>query len=239
MTNGWVKIHRKLLEHEMWASSEAVTMWLYCLLKATHTTCQAVVGTKVIPLKPGQFVFGRVRTHEQTGLSEWTIRKGIHTLELLNCITKEPFSTRRGSLITVVNWATYQLSPGNLTDGAPTEHHEATDQTHCTRSKEEKKKKKTTGCAEIPLILFTDKFKAAWARWLQYRKELRKPLTPSTQTIHLEKLAPVGVEEAILRIDNAIERSWQVPFEFEDRKKKSTETPSERLARLEQENGHG
>jgi len=119
MAGGWVKLHRQLLEHPMWVSHEAVAMWAYCLLKAAHNPTQAVIGCVVRDLKPGQFVFGRVKAQEDTTWSEWTIRKGIDLLVALGCITKVLDATRRCSIITVVNWERYQADTSKERHAGP------------------------------------------------------------------------------------------------------------------------
>lgn len=65
---------------------------------------------------------------------------------------------------------------------------------------------------EIPPTLAGEKFAEAWARWVRYRSERRKPLTPSTASKHLAKAERMGVDVAVEAIDRAIDRSYEAFF---------------------------
>lgn len=106
MNRGYVHLWRKSLDsgwiknHKLWA------FWSYCLLKATHREYDAIVGRQVIHLKPGQFIFGRQRAAEETGLSEREIRTILDLLKRTGTLTIK--TTNKYSIITIVNWGTYQ-----------------------------------------------------------------------------------------------------------------------------------
>jgi len=65
----------------------------------------------------------------------------------------------------------------------------------------------------IPVKLDTPAFRTAWDEWIQYRKEIKKPLTPSSASKHLKQLAGWGVDGAIASIDASIGSSWMGLFE--------------------------
>lgn len=56
--------------------------------------------------------------------------------------------------------------------------------------------------------LRTDGFRAAWDRWWQYRREARKPLTPSTAKAQVRRLEGFGNDDAIQAIDTSIGNGW-------------------------------
>jgi len=55
----------------------------------------------------------------------------------------------------------------------------------------------------------SQEFLVAWTQWQQYRKERKKPLTPTTIGQQLKKLATLGEKTAIEWIECAIEKQWQ------------------------------
>jgi hypothetical protein len=57
-------------------------------------------------LQPGQFIFGRRKASAETGLSEREIRTILELLKSLQNITIK--TTNKFSVITIVNWHTYQ-----------------------------------------------------------------------------------------------------------------------------------
>jgi|APSaa5957512576_1039674.scaffolds.fasta_scaffold52951_2 hypothetical protein len=109
INKGWVCLHRKLLESPVWTNHNVARFWLWCLMKATHTQHIQTVGYQEVALEPGQFVFGRKVAAEQTGLTQQNIRTCLGFLTKHGNLTIK--STNRFSLITIVNWASYQTPP--------------------------------------------------------------------------------------------------------------------------------
>ncbi|MCC6356990.1 MAG: helix-turn-helix domain-containing protein [Verrucomicrobiae bacterium] len=55
-------------------------------------------------------------------------------------------------------------------------------------------------------------FAEAWQRWEGYRRELRKPLTPSTVRAQFKDLAALCCADAIVAIDQSIRNGWSGLF---------------------------
>jgi len=70
--------------------------------------------------------------------------------------------------------------------------------------------------ADLPQVLQTDAFRAAWSEWVQYRRESRKPLTASTATKQLKQLEKFGHDSAIASITASITAGWQGIFDQGD-----------------------
>lgn len=64
----------------------------------------------------------------------------------------------------------------------------------------------------IPEKLNVPEFLDAWRNWEQYRKEIKKKLTPRTIELQLKKLAQYTPEEAAQMIVQSIENGWQGLF---------------------------
>jgi len=60
--------------------------------------------------------------------------------------------------------------------------------------------------------LCTDAFRDAWARWVRYRRELRKPLRPSTIQAQIRTLETFGHDGAVAAIEQSIVNGWQGLF---------------------------
>jgi len=75
-------------------------------LKASHKGVYIIVGYQKVNLLPGQFVFGRKKASKETGLTEREIRTIIDFLKTSGNLTIK--STNKFSIITIVNWRTYQ-----------------------------------------------------------------------------------------------------------------------------------
>ena len=108
MSNGWVKLHRGLLEHRIFRDAEVLQVWMYLLLRASYREQKLAIGRQMILLQPGQLLYGRKAVSEKLGIGEGKLR-GIMELLLQNgSIMVE--STNRYSVVTITNWMAYQLS---------------------------------------------------------------------------------------------------------------------------------
>ena len=115
---GWVKIHRKMMDWEWFSCSKTVHLFLYLLMKASRNEH----SWKGKTFQAGQLPFGRDKASLETGLSVQNIRTSLKNLELTNEITMK--SSRQGTVITMVNWSKYQVNDSKLTNqlanGQPT-----------------------------------------------------------------------------------------------------------------------
>jgi hypothetical protein len=58
----------------------------------------------------------------------------------------------------------------------------------------------------------SDAFLESWKEWGQFRKEIKKPLTPTTIKKQLKLLESLGEQQAIASINASICSSWQGLF---------------------------
>jgi len=100
---GYIKLHRKILDNGVFADAELLKVFVWCILKA-NTVPNMVYGRKV---DIGQFITGRVTASEELHLKPSTIYKRLQKLKAQGYI--DISSTTKNSLITVVNYKSYQL----------------------------------------------------------------------------------------------------------------------------------
>ena len=65
---------------------------------------------------------------------------------------------------------------------------------------------------EIQLPFSSDEFREAWSDWEQHRRELKKPLTPTSIRKQLEDLAKMSEAESIAAMHRSIANGWQGIF---------------------------
>ena len=116
--SGWVQLHRKLLENPVFKNPKLLQTFLYCLLKATHTEREQLVGDTIVKLHPGQLVTGRKALAVATGLTEQNIRTALDKLKKLGILTSNP--TTKYSIISISNWDSYQQTNQQVTNSQPT-----------------------------------------------------------------------------------------------------------------------
>lgn len=105
--NGWIKLHRKLLENPVvMKDADHLAVWVYLLLEATHEDYPTLWGGKKIILKPGQVIKGRLQIARDLNINESKVKRIINLLKSDQQIDQQ--SRRYGSLITILNWDKYQ-----------------------------------------------------------------------------------------------------------------------------------
>ncbi len=70
---------------------------------------------------------------------------------------------------------------------------------------------------EMPVALHGTIFRAGWLTWIKHRREIKKPLTPTSVAKQLKFLAGLGTQRAMQSIDQSIEKGWIGLFSGEGR----------------------
>lgn len=108
---GWIKIHRELLNKPIWQLStpEQKVILITLLMMANHKEKKWEWNGGQYVCKPGQFITSLNKIAEKAGegISIKNVRTAIERFKKLEFLTNEPAKT--GRLITIVNWANYQL----------------------------------------------------------------------------------------------------------------------------------
>ena len=99
---GWIKLHRQLLEWEWYDEPDTFRLFLHCLLKANHKD-NKYRGQIV---KAGSFLTSRELLSNETGLSIQKIRTSLERLELTNEITSK--KSKKGTVLQIVKYNNYQ-----------------------------------------------------------------------------------------------------------------------------------
>lgn len=132
-SNGYIKLHRKLLNWEWYRDANTTRVFLHLLLIANYGESRY----RGVEIHPGQAVIGRRSLSNALGLTEQQVRTALEHLKSTNEITIK--STNKFSVVTVVNWSFYQVdcdestskSTSKSTNDQPTSN-------HTIRKKEEK-----------------------------------------------------------------------------------------------------
>lgn len=111
-SGGWIRLHRALLSSPVFENPTMLKVWVWCLLKASHSHHEQVVGLQKVPLNPGQFVTGRRSASVELGISESTFWRTAKTLA--KCKNINIKSNNKYSVITVVKWEDFQNGSRNL-----------------------------------------------------------------------------------------------------------------------------
>ena len=104
---GWIKIHRQMMEKGWWQDSQIVHLWIYILFKANYIEKEKLFNNEIIKIKRGQFLTGRKKISEETGISESKIERTLKLFESEQQIKQQ--KTTKFRLITVLKYDKYQV----------------------------------------------------------------------------------------------------------------------------------
>lgn len=219
--NGFVKLHRKMIEWGWYSDCVVKDVFIHILMVATFKP------TKYLgyDLKPGQAVIGRKKLAKELGFTEQQIRTALKKLESTGEISL--FSTNRFTIATVENWEFYQgdseTDNQQITNNQPTDNQQITNnQPHL---KNVKKDKNVKNVKKDIYIGVPDELKTAFMEFAEMRKMIKKPITTvNTVTRILNRLNQFGhsTEEKIAILNQSTDNCWQDVYQL---KKKGTGNP--------------
>ena len=102
--NGFIKVHRRMIEWGWYGDPNTKALFLHLLLVATFKKDSEYLGHK---LKPGDAVVGFKSLSETLGMSVKQVRTAMKHLESTGEITRK--ATNRFSIVSIANWEMYQM----------------------------------------------------------------------------------------------------------------------------------
>lgn len=109
MNNGFIVLHRKILDHPIWKHEGLVHLFVSLLLLASHKEERFIWNGKEEILMRGQLLTGRFVLGEMLNTNPNTIYKRLQVLENLGIINIK--SNNKFSIITIVKYREYQDIP--------------------------------------------------------------------------------------------------------------------------------
>ncbi len=108
MSNGWIKLHRKILEHWIWEDSAKLKMWLDLLLMVNHDDQKINIGMSIVECKRGQTVMSLQSLATRWRVTKSLARRFLDLLEKDSMIARE--NLQKTTRITICNYDTYNDS---------------------------------------------------------------------------------------------------------------------------------
>ena len=123
--DGWIKLHRKIIDHPFYGDPEFLSVWITLLLNATNVPINKNWNGKTITLKPGQLIASRKTMSFMTGVNQSKVYRVLKRLENEQQIEQQ--KSPRSTIITITNWEKYQ-SGEQLNEQLPNSYRTATGQ---------------------------------------------------------------------------------------------------------------
>ncbi len=113
-SNGWIKLHRKIRENEIWQKEpfNKRSAWIDLLLRATHKGEKFLIGNTIVKLEAGQIFTSEKRLAEDWKWSRWKVRCFLNLLKEIGQI-ETPKKTSKYTILTIANWELYQSDNSN------------------------------------------------------------------------------------------------------------------------------
>lgn len=109
-TGNWIALHRKIIDSAVFADAELLRLWVWILSRASfrvvHLPMTIGRGQTIVELSPGQLVIGRNTGAAALGWKPSTFRDRLERLAKLDMVTITPDT--HWSVVSIVNWGTYQ-----------------------------------------------------------------------------------------------------------------------------------
>lgn len=106
---GWIKLHRKLMDHWIWDNPEKLKWWIEIIFLANHTDKKILNNNQLEVIERGTFHTSELRLSKQWNVSRNTVRKFLMLLENDGMISIK--KTNSGTTIEVHNYRLYQENP--------------------------------------------------------------------------------------------------------------------------------
>ena len=109
MKAGWIKLHRKLLDSEIWNKREpfdARSAWIDLLLMANYEDKEIFFDGEMIKVKRGQIVTSISKLSKRWGWSRDKVKRFLDSTDKSTMLTRN--STTHKTTITLVNYGFYQ-----------------------------------------------------------------------------------------------------------------------------------
>jgi hypothetical protein len=133
---GWIKIHRQLLEWEWYDDINVTRLFLHILLKANHKS----KNYKGELIQIGEHLTSREILSNETGLTIRQVRTALTKLKTTNEVTIK--SSSQGTKIQVVNYEKYQVTTSEVTAKRPASDQQTTSNKNDKNEKKKKNKQK-------------------------------------------------------------------------------------------------
>lgn len=101
-SGGWIRLHRKLIESQVFTDAGVLKVWIWCLFRANWKPAY----WRDEHLQPGDFVCGTHAAAEELQTTAAKFRLAMKKLQDWGLITRK--TTNKYTVVSVINWRTYQ-----------------------------------------------------------------------------------------------------------------------------------
>ena len=215
--NGWIKIHRKILDNRVVCKdADHMAVWMYLLLNASHNAHSQLYGGKTVELRPGQLITGRRVIGERLNINEIKVKRILKLFQENGQISIE--GAKAGSLISILAWKEYQSE--RVFDQINDQQNDQINDHNQEGFNKNNIKKKTVpnGTAKEKDFFCDPELNAAFIEFIKFRKQIRSPMTDRAIELAVNKLNKLAPDPLVQRqiIEQSIVNGWKGLFPLHD-----------------------
>lgn len=222
MDDTFVFLWRKITDTIFYKNPNICHLAIHCIIKANFKDRNVIFNNQIVELKKGQFITGRKKLSEETGLTQQQTRTALKVLEKCRFLTSK--STNKYSIITVLNYKEYQFNENTInqqsnqqvTSNQPASNQQVTTDNKDNKDNKEKKERDSFYPDWLDINL--------WKDFLDHRKHIskdKKPLSDRAEKLNiteLKKFVDEGYSQEQV-INLAISRGWKGFYRPKDKPK--------------------
>jgi hypothetical protein len=106
MNNGWIKLHRSILDNPICTKPDWAWLWVVMLLLANHQDSEIIWNGEKKIIKRGSFITSRQKLSVYSGIHESSVERALKYLKIEQQIEQQ--ANKKFRLITIIKYSDYQ-----------------------------------------------------------------------------------------------------------------------------------
>ncbi|WP_059050016.1 hypothetical protein [Paenibacillus senegalimassiliensis] len=244
--DGWIKLHREIINHWIYQDAEYLKVWVEMLVRARYwdEPGRELVGDQIIMVGRGEFIFGRPAWSRRLGISEQRLKTLIQKMikdDMIELIQKysrctlyrvknyekfnqqdnqqdnQPEDQSCQDIERIGNQHTNQQMNQRSTSSQPAANQQPTNNKESKERKNDKKEKKKDNTA-FEDYTSNPVLLESLNSFYEYRKKSKKPMTDAAVKLLLKKLDDLASDDdtKIDILNQSILNGWQGVFPIKD-----------------------
>lgn len=229
---GWITLHRKIMQWEWYTDVVVKTFFLHCLIKANHSDKE----WRGLTIKRGQFVSSLSKLASETGLTVKQVRRAINCLEKTKELGKK--KTQSNTWITVTYYDDYQKQGTEKARKGQRKGQGKGTERATTNNDNNDNNELNNENKGVVFPFDSEYFLDQWKIWKDYKKKEFKFKYKTAQSEQaaltgLNNLANGSEDTAIKIIHQSLAKGWKGLFKLENNEKRNSKTIQEYANRIQ------
>lgn len=208
MQEGYIKLHRCILDSGWARHPDYMAVWVYCLLRGNYKPADVVTKWGgVVKLEAGQFITSREQISLNTGVQESKVERILKHFKNEQQIEQQNRGKFR--IISILNWRKYQVSEQENEQQVNNTRTTGEQQVNTDKKvKKEKKKKEERAVADLLPIC------KAWKAYIEMRQCSKIKFTDHAKELaaqQIMKLVAQG-QDPVAVLEQSVFKTWQGLF---------------------------